>query len=230
MCLVPTVAPRLQTASAQCRSVTVMNAKRKPRALPSPWKPGRGAPGRGERRIPPGGGSRDPEAPARLRGENRGGGSSPARGGGRARSALPRSPKGSAPAPGRPPSALDPSSGDGLRDWAAARPGVGPHLGRRVRRRAGRSSASGSASWLYCPARTRRARPHSAPGPFPWQRRGLRRPTAAKPRCVTSRGHPSLRRGARWTPPHPQRPSGPILLQHFYLKTYFSPPPIHSFS
>lgn len=44
-------------------------------------------------------------AQARLRGENRGGGSSPARRDGRARSALPRSPSGSPPpAPGRPPS------------------------------------------------------------------------------------------------------------------------------
>lgn len=49
----------------------------------------------------------------------------------------------------------------------------------------GSPPAPGRVGWLSGRARPRRAVPRQALGPFPWQQRGLRRPTAAKPRRVT---------------------------------------------
>ena len=183
-----------------------MNTRRKPRVLPCPLKPRPRAPGQGERRAQPGGCSHNPVAHARFRGENRGGGYSPARHVDRARSALPRSPGSSAPAPGRPPShggcTSDPHNGDGPRDQAVAQPGAGPHPGPRDGGRAGKSSGTG---WSGLAVQPRQARPRQDGtlqelGPFPWQRRGLRRPTAAKPRCVASRRHQASGRGSPGTP------------------------------
>lgn len=153
--------------------------------------------------------SRDPEAQVRLGGENCGGGSSPARRGGRARSAPRRSPSGPAPAPGRPPSPGRPRSnrrgGDVSRDRAAARHGPGPHSGPHGRAGPASLRAPARAGWQCGGARPRRAGPRPALGPFPWQRRGLRRPAAAKPRCVASRRHPGSGRGSPGTPWRPSR-------------------------
>lgn len=122
--------------------------RRKPRALPDPLEPRLQAPSPGERRTRLGGGSRNPVAHARLRGENRGGGSSPERRGGRTRWALPRSPSGSPP----PRLAVHPPHGDrasvpcgkeGPRDRAAAHSGAGPHPGPRGGDQAGEPSSFG---------------------------------------------------------------------------------------
>lgn len=89
------------------------------------------------------------------------------------------------PSPGRPhfrPSGQSQSprhGGDASRSAAPSRTEVGPQS----------PSALVRTSWLCSRARPRQAGPCRARGPFPWQRRELRRPTAAKPRCVISQGH-----------------------------------------
>lgn len=89
------------------------------------------------------------------------------------------------PSPGRPhfrPSGQSRSSGhggDASRSAAPSRTEVGPQS----------PSALARTRWLCSRARPRQAGPCPARGPFPWQQRELRRPTAAKPRCVTSQEH-----------------------------------------
>lgn len=166
-----------------------MNARKKRRALPGPWSPGRGLQAEVSAEHGRARGSHNPVAQARFPGEDRDGGFSPARRGDRARSALPRSLSGSAPAPGRPPSreaALQTLAAEmipGTRRRLS--PGRGPIPGRAAEAVPASPRDSAGAGWRYGSARPRRAGTLQALGPFPWQRRGLRRPTAAKPRCVT---------------------------------------------
>lgn len=172
-----------------------MNTRRKPRALPDTLEPRLQAPCPGERRTRQGGGSRNPVAHARLRGENRGGGSSPERRGGRTRWALPRSPSGSPPRawPSTLPRAavlqslaVKKAPGTGRRRT----PERGPIPGRAAEIRPASLRASAGAGGLLPRCQAAAGWASSGAGPVPWQRRGLRRPTAAKPRCGSSRGLP----------------------------------------
>lgn len=105
------------------------------------------------------------------------------------------------PSPGRPhfrPSGQSQSpghEGDASRSAAPSRTEVGPQS----------PSALFRTRWLCSPAKPRQAGPRPARGPFPWQQSELRRPTAAKPRCVTSQGHRGSGRSL---------PSAPLTLQH----------------
>lgn len=98
-----------------------------------------------------------------------------------------------------------------------------------------RARARAPAGWLCSRARPRcsrarprRAGPRPALDPFPWQRRGLRRPTAAKPRCVTSRRHPGSCGSSR-TPRRPGRPI-PHFFTAFLLENSFPTIPTHNLS
>lgn len=206
-----------------------MNARRKPRALPGPWSPGRGlqAEVSAEHGRAAGSHSHNPVAQAELPGEDRDGGSSPARRGDQARSALPRSPSGSAPAPGRPPSraaALQTLAAEMIPGTRRRRgPERGPIPGRATEAGPASPRDPAGAGWRYGPARPRRTRTLQALGPFPWQPRGLRRPTAAKPRCVSSRGHRGSGRGSPGTPGTPADPF-PHSLSTFLLENPLPPP------
>lgn len=157
-------------------------------------------------------------AQARLRGENRGGSSSPARRGDRTRSALPRSPSGSTPR-----AWLSTLPRAAVLQILAAKTAPGP----RAKIRQESLWASAGAGWLYSGARRRQAGPHPALDPFPWQRQGLRRPTAAKPRCVTSR-RLLARGGARRGPCGASGGPFPHPLQLFSEKIHLPSTLIHS--
>lgn len=84
--------------------------------------------------------------------------------------------------------------------------------------------------WLCSLARPRQAGPSRARSPFPWQQRELRRPTAVKPRCVTSQGHGD---SGRSLPSAPDSTACPFFIFHHNLsQRKFSslPPPIHNLS
>lgn len=193
-----------------------MNARSKPGALPRTCSPGRArAPGeklgRAAAALPP----------WLSLGENCTGGSSPAR-------RLP-----SQIGPAKVTQRLSPSARPSTHPRAAALqtlavetvPGTGrrcapdrsPIPGREAEVRPAGPPAPTRAGWLNHRARQTLAGPRPALGPFPWQRRGLRRPTAAKPRCVTSRGHPGLG-GAH---PDPLAPHSPFLFNSLPKKHTF---------
>lgn len=109
------------------------------------------------------------------------------------------------PSPGRPhfrlsrPSQSPGHGGDASRSEAPSRTEVGPQS----------PSALVQTGGLGSCARLKQAGPRQARGPFPWQQRGLRRPTAAKPRCVTPPGHP----GSKWSlPGYPGSAACPYLI------------------
>lgn len=181
---------------SQCRSVNLVNARRKPRTLTDPWSQGRGlqaeasaepawAAAAATRWLRPGFEVRTAAVAPHLR----------------VVAAEPGRPCQGHPAvqpsllavhPPQGGGASDPRGRDGPRDRAAAHPGAEPHPGLRSRDQAGESSGSGSGSrgLAVQPGLAEAGWPLPALDPFPWQRSELRRPTAAKPRCVTSRRHP----------------------------------------
>lgn len=184
--------------SAQCRPITLISARSKSRAPRS--------------RVLPGTGAARPGGSGLARGEKRRSRSSPAP------DAACQGQPAARPRPARPPS---PGRPHFRPSGQSQSPGPGGHASRSVapsRTAAGppNPSALVRTGWLCSRATPRQAGPHPARGPFPWQQRGLRRPTAAKPRCVTSLGHPD---SGRSLPVPPWLRSMPI---RFFIP-YFSP-------
>jgi hypothetical protein len=186
------VAPRLAQSLAQARSMQICEPtgfyKEAPRSAGS-LEPRPRAPGRGQPRAPPGSEVRNAAEAPHLR----------------VAAAVPDQPGQGQPvvrprqcrptSPGRP--HFRPSRRQGRspgqeasRSAAPSRTEVG---GRVLPLQLGQAGCAG-------PARPRRVGPRPALGPFPWQQRGLRRPTAAKPRCVTSRLYSGSGRGLPRTP------------------------------
>lgn len=168
------------SVSARCGPITLISAKTKSTGSVKPSRPSETGPESGRAPAQP-----DPVAPARPEVRNAAG-SSPAPDaacqGQPAAGPRPARP----PSPGRPyfrPSGQSQSpgpGGDASRSVAPSRTEAGPPS----------PSALVQTGWLCSRARPRQAGPHPARGRFPWQQRGLRRPTVAKPRCVTSLGYP----------------------------------------